>query len=403
MRTTEAAAAARAHEICVRLLEQGIAEGAAPHSIALRQRCVERAAALLGANVVRRRQAEPATEPAVTVADHGEPEASDMPVQDDDGFSLLRRHWAEPRPVPADRPSHADVLVRGTPITKAPDGEAVWVAVPDCTGVFLARRDGKGLWLAEDAGDLWPCKPTRWLPRGRVPSPAPVPPVIADVRYTHAVLRAAGAEAPEDGWADLVFEVPDLMSYEGRIKHHEPDWVIWTASGGGVTGKFRLPRRCTAAEVAAAFARHTQSPWKPTREVDPSLTQRAVAALAQAPSPAPTAAVPRGGAILQGGASAAALDGPREIRSVPVVYSPEEVTARAGYKRSTVEMRMRITGWDRADLLGRLSEAKRAKAERGELVFLDATTATDGHFAFSRFIGSPETVFLGTPLKHPDG
>ncbi len=145
MITTEAAAAARAHEICVRLLEQAIAEGAPLHSIALRQRSVAQAAALIGGNAVRRRQGYQVPEPAVTAAAaSGEPETPDMPVQEDDGFTQLRRHWAEPRPVPADMPSHADILARGAPIAEAPDGEAVWVAVPDGTGVVLARRDAKG-------------------------------------------------------------------------------------------------------------------------------------------------------------------------------------------------------------------------------------------------------------------
>ena len=94
---------------------------------------------------------------------------------------------------------------------------------------------------------------------------------------------------------------------------------------------------------------------------------------------------------------------PREdIRGVPVVYSAGEVSARAGFKRATIEGRASTTGRDRVYLLGCLPPARRAAAQQGEVVFLNATTATDGRFVFIRFLGSPETVFLGTQLLQPD-
>ncbi len=163
----------------------------------------------------------------------------------------------------------------------------------------------------------------------------PVPSGIVDARYTHAILRAARAQAPEDGWADLVFEVRGLMSYEGRIKRHAPDWVLWTATGGGTKGKFRLPRRYGAAEVAAAFTEHTQSPWKPTAESEPGLAQRAAGALAQTPSPAPAATLDCGDILEQIQHALLALkngvvstDGRQLTAEVGSLASPQPLTQR---------------------------------------------------------------------------
>jgi len=81
----------------------------------------------------------------------------------------LRKHWTESAAreranPPAGKPTHEAMLATGRPIDTAPKGgTTVWVIEPGSLGVFQAHFMGPSWWIAE-AGDLWPSKPTQWLP-----------------------------------------------------------------------------------------------------------------------------------------------------------------------------------------------------------------------------------------------
>lgn len=97
-------------------------------------------------------------------------------------FTALRRHWQESaakeaaNPL-ADRPTHAFMMEHGRPMDTAPIGKAVWLIEDGSTGVHLGSASGtrsldgtRLLWFIQDAGDLWPARPTKWFPRALSPS-----------------------------------------------------------------------------------------------------------------------------------------------------------------------------------------------------------------------------------------
>jgi hypothetical protein len=93
-----------------------------------------------------------------------------MDSEENSHWSALRQHWNESAKrerenPPADKPTHEHMVANGLPICDAPkDGTVVWVIENGSVGVFLAHQNEISWWV-EDAGDLWPSKPTRWLPR----------------------------------------------------------------------------------------------------------------------------------------------------------------------------------------------------------------------------------------------
>lgn len=83
-------------------------------------------------------------------------------------FAQLRRHWAENAAreranPPANRPSIEQMRERGRDMAEAPTKGDVWIMETTGEHVFRARQEWGG-WLLEDAGDLWPTKPVKWLP-----------------------------------------------------------------------------------------------------------------------------------------------------------------------------------------------------------------------------------------------
>lgn len=92
-------------------------------------------------------------------------------------WTALRQHWnesaareaASPQP---DKPRHDFMMEHGYPMETAPLNETVWIIEDGSVGVFLASASGERsidgtrlLWFAQDCGDLWPSRPTKWFPR----------------------------------------------------------------------------------------------------------------------------------------------------------------------------------------------------------------------------------------------
>ncbi len=86
----------------------------------------------------------------------------------DGGFSAYWRENArrEAANSPPDKPTHAEVLTHGEDFATAPVDQAIWIIDPGSTGTFIGRWRGAHFFI-EDAGDLWPAKPTHWLSRER--------------------------------------------------------------------------------------------------------------------------------------------------------------------------------------------------------------------------------------------
>lgn len=85
------------------------------------------------------------------------------------GFSA---YWAENAAreaanPPKDKPTHAEMLLHGEPFSTAPKVGSMWVIEEGSTGTFIGRWLGEGLFFIEEAGDLWPSKPSHWLSRDR--------------------------------------------------------------------------------------------------------------------------------------------------------------------------------------------------------------------------------------------
>lgn len=84
---------------------------------------------------------------------------------------------------PADKPTHAEVLQYGEAFAPAPSDRAVWTVHDGSTGTFIGRWR-MGHFFIEEAGDLWPSKPSHWLSRERA----------AEIAATRAPPQPAGDE-----------------------------------------------------------------------------------------------------------------------------------------------------------------------------------------------------------------
>ena len=83
-----------------------------------------------------------------------------------DGLTAYWRENTRREVVPADKPTHAEMLAHGKAFETAPVDRAIWIIEPGSTGTFLGRWQ-LGHFFIEEAGDLWPSKPSHWLSRER--------------------------------------------------------------------------------------------------------------------------------------------------------------------------------------------------------------------------------------------
>lgn len=84
-------------------------------------------------------------------------------------WTMLRHHWndaakRERENPPPDRPPYEFVFEHGSADMEAAPASGCYAIEPGSTGVKYVTSWGYGRWMAHEAGDLWPCKPTQWWP-----------------------------------------------------------------------------------------------------------------------------------------------------------------------------------------------------------------------------------------------